>query len=59
MGHLAGYGDVWFDAATVANILSLRRVSRRFKVTLNSEGMEGFVVQLSGGRTRCFNQIER
>ena len=59
MGHLAGYGDVWYDPKAVANILSLGRVTKRFKVTFSSEDTEGFVLHLPDGRTRSFKQTDR
>ena len=59
VGHLAGYGDVWYDPNAVANILSLGRVTRRFKVTFDSEGSDGFIVHLPNGRVRRFKQTER
>lgn len=54
MGHLAGYGDVWFDPDAVASILSLGRITKRFKVTFDSEGKDGFILHLPDGRTRSF-----
>lgn len=59
VGHLAGYGDVWFDASAVANILSLGRVTSRFKVTFNSRERDGFVVHLPDRRTRRFQRTQR
>lgn len=56
IGHLAGYGDVWYDKDAVANILSLGRVTKRFKVTFNSSENKGFILHLPGGRTRCFRR---
>lgn len=59
IGHLSGYGDVWFDKNAVANILSLGRVTKRFKVTFKSAGSEGFILHLPGGRKRCFKKTKR
>lgn len=59
MGSLAGYGDVWFDPTAVANILSLGRVAKRYKVTFDSEGEEGFILHLPDGRTRNFKETAR
>lgn len=36
VGQLSGYEDVWFKASIVVNILSLGRVTSRFRVTFDS-----------------------
>lgn len=59
IGHLARHGDVWFDPTAVVNIHSLGRVSKQFKVTLDSEGDDGFVLQSPDGRKRCFKSTDR
>ena len=59
VGHLAGYGEVWFDPDEVANILSLGRVSQKYKVTYDSEGNEGFILHLPRGSKRYFKQTDR
>lgn len=57
--HLAGYGEVWFDPTAFANILSIGRVSKQFKVTFDSEGVDGFVLHLPEGRKRSFKQTDQ
>ena len=59
IGHLPGYGEVWFDPSAVANILSLHKVTERFTVTFDSKKSDGFVVQLPNGRTRSFTKTDR
>lgn len=53
-GYLGGYGKVWFDPDAVANILSLGRATKKFKVTLDIEKGGGFVLHLPDGRIRNF-----
>lgn len=57
--HLAGYGNVRFDRTAVGDILSLGSITKRFKVTLDSEGGGGFIIHLAGGRTRRFKPTAR
>ena len=44
IGTLPGYGDVWYHPGGIANVLSLAKVSRKYKVTYDSENGHGFVV---------------
>lgn len=46
MGHIGGYGDMWFNSGAVANIISLGRLTKRFKVTFYSECGEGLIYGL-------------
>lgn len=55
-GHLAGYGDVWYDPGAVANLLSLGPLTKRFSVTFNSRENDEFVVHLLGRRVRRFQR---
>lgn len=54
VGHLSGYGDVWFDANKVANSLYLRRMTSRFRVTFSSSARDKFVVYVPDDHTRRF-----
>ena len=56
-GTLPGYGLVWYDADGIANILSLKNVKNRHKVTYNSEDNR-FIVHHPEGNT-VFNQSPR
>jgi hypothetical protein len=38
------YGSVWFDPAAITNILSLKNVRDRFRVTFDSDGGNAFIV---------------
>lgn len=58
-GRLAGYASVWFEPCAVANILSLGRVTKRFKVTFDSDGSDGFVLHQPGGRKKCVRKTTR
>jgi hypothetical protein len=43
-GTLPGYGEVWYFAEGIANILSLSRVKERFRVTYDSAADNSFLV---------------
>ena len=36
MGYLPGYGDVWFHKDAISNILSLANVSKKYRITYDS-----------------------
>ena len=38
IGDLPGYGMVWYDLSSIANILSLRRVAAKYHVVYNNHG---------------------
>ena len=38
VGDLPGYGTVWYEPTGIANILSMSRATKKFPVTLDSEG---------------------
>ena len=38
IGDLPGYGTVWYDPNSIANILSLRRVASKYHVVYDSQG---------------------
>ena len=44
VGDLQGYGTVWYHPKGIANILSLHRVAKQFRVTFDSEGDNAFIV---------------
>ena len=38
VGYLPGYGTVWYEPTGIYNILSMSRVTKKFRVTFDSEG---------------------
>jgi len=56
MGYLPGYGEVWLYEGGIANILSLSRVKKRYRVTYDSENGNKFVVHLNNGLKQTFSQ---
>ena len=54
IGFLKGYGWVQFYLNGIANILSLARVKKRFRVTFDSSADKEFHVYLSQGQVRSF-----
>lgn len=54
MGTLKGYGEVWYHPDAIANILSLRNVQDKFRVTYDSETGNRFVVHRPDGTQRVF-----
>ena len=54
IGHLHGYGWVWYHPTGIANILSLARVKKLFPVTYNSGADNEFHLHLGDGRVRSF-----
>ena len=38
IGELPGYGTVWYELTGIANILSMLRVTKKFRVIFDSEG---------------------
>jgi hypothetical protein len=53
MGELPGYGDVWYDKESIANILSFKRVQDKCQVTYDSMA-NVFVVEKPDGSRREF-----
>ena len=38
VGYLPGYGTVWYEPTGIANILSMSRATKKFRVIFDSEG---------------------
>ena len=38
IGKLPGYGTVWYEPTGIANILSMSRATKKFRVIFDSEG---------------------
>jgi hypothetical protein len=56
VGGLPGYGTVWYDLKSIANILSLKRVAKKNHVTFNSKHGGSFIVTKLGGTVFKFKQ---
>ena len=48
IGHLKNYGDVWFDERAINNILCLKNVKQKYRVTYNSSTDGVFTVHKPG-----------
>ena len=59
VGDLHGYGTVWYHPNGIANILSLKRVKEKHRVTYDSTNGNEFVVHKDDGTTRIFQQSNR
>lgn len=59
VGELKGYGTVWYHPDAIANILSLGRVQRRFKVKYDSAHGDFFSVERDDGRIRLFTPTSK
>ena len=55
-GDLPGYGTVWFHPGGVANILSLSKVTDKYRMSYDSTVENKFLVHLPVGRIRYFTQ---
>jgi Zinc knuckle len=49
VGDLPGYGTVWYDPNSIANILSLKRVASKYRVMFDSEDGGVFIVTKPDG----------
>jgi hypothetical protein len=47
--HVENYGSVWYHPQAIPNILSLKNVSKRFRVTYDSQGKGAFIVHKPNG----------
>jgi hypothetical protein len=54
MGYLEGYGPVWYHPGGIANILSLSRVRKKFRVTFDSSNGNAFKLIRPDGTSRTF-----
>lgn len=55
-GTLPGYGTVWHNPHSLANVLSLSRVSQHYRVTFDSSAEQAFVVHRPDGTVTKFIQ---
>ena len=47
--HVRNYGDVWFDKRSITNILSLKNIQKRYRVTYDSTFNRDFIVHKPEG----------
>ena len=47
IGELPGYGTVWYEPTGIANILSMSRATKKFRVIFDSEGSNFFRMVLT------------
>ncbi len=57
-GTVKGYGDVWYHAKGIANILSLANVAKTRKVVFNSSNGNQFEVTKNDGTSQIFKKSE-
>ena len=58
-GYLPGYGIVWFHTGVITNILSLSKVTEKYRVSYYITIENKFLVYLPKGKIRSFTQFER
>ena len=58
VGDLPGYGTVWYHPTGIANILSLSRAIKIFKITYDSANGNQFRMHKEDGEDRLFRQSE-
>jgi hypothetical protein len=58
IGDLPGYGTMWYDPKSIANILSLKRVIDKYHVAFDSEHSGSFIVTRPDGTVLEFKQSD-
>lgn len=58
IGDLPGYGPVWYDPKSIANILSLKRVKTKYHVSFDSANGGSFIVTKPDGTVFEFKESE-
>jgi hypothetical protein len=56
VGDLPGYGTVWYDPKSIANILSLKRAAEKYHVAFDSKHGGSFIVTKPDGTIFEFKQ---
>jgi hypothetical protein len=56
VGDLPGYRTVWYDPKSIANILSLKRVAKKYHVAFDSKSGGSFIVTKPDGTVFEFKQ---
>ena len=49
IGDLPGFGPVWYDGGSLANILSLTAVRKKFRITMDTKNEPAMTVQKENG----------
>ena len=57
-GVCKNYGEVWFDTRTITNILSLKNVKNKYRVTYDNKSEDVFTVHMNKGRIMQFKMHE-
>ena len=57
VGDLPGYGTVWYDPESIANILSLKRVAEKYHVAFDSKHGGSFIVTKPDGTISSSNSL--
>ena len=52
-GHLKNYGDVWFDERAITNILCLKNMKKKYRVTYDSAENGTFTVYKPDAQLNC------
>jgi hypothetical protein len=58
VGNLPGYGTIWYDPKSIANILSLKRVTKKYHITVDSEHSGSFIVTKPNGTVFKFQESD-
>jgi hypothetical protein len=56
VGDLPGYGEVWYNKAGIANILSLSKVEDKYRITYDSAEEKKFIVHKDDG-DKCIRDV--
>jgi hypothetical protein len=56
VGDLPDYGQVWYNKAGIANILSLSKVEDKYRITYDSADEKQFIVHKDDGEKRCLKK---
>ncbi len=54
VGTLEGFGEVWYNSKSLANILSMAAVRRRFRITMDSSVDAAMIIHLPSGKKLRF-----
>ena len=55
---MKNYGEVWFDTRAITNILSLKNVRNKYRVTYDSKSDDVFTVHMNKGRVMHFKMLK-
>jgi hypothetical protein len=56
VGDLPGYGTIWYDPKSIANILSLKHVAKKYHIAFDSKSGGSFIVTKPDGMVFEFKQ---